>query len=53
MDGTDKVIIALGFFTLVGFMAYMYFLRTAPTATADMTLADLKKAKESWVAVRR
>lgn len=54
MNETDKVVIALGFFTLVGFLAYLYFLRTTPaTATAEFTLADLKKAKENWAVVRR
>lgn len=55
MNDTDKVIIALGFFTLVGFLGYLYFLRLSPSATAstELSLNDLRKAKEDWVAVRR
>lgn len=54
MNDTDKVIIALGFFTLVGFLGYLYFLRLSPSAsaTAELSLTDLRKAKEDWV-VRR
>lgn len=34
MNGTDKVIIALGFFALIGFISYLYFLKTTPTNIA-------------------
>lgn len=50
MNDSDKVIIALGFFTLVGFISYLYFLRMPPTTTAPVSLgiskAELMKDRE-------
>ena len=50
MDGTDKVIIALGFFTLVGFIVYcvMVINTTAPLVsnTGYVTVAELKQARQ-------
>lgn len=47
MDGTEKVIIALGFFTLIGFLAYCVFASTqgsVATLGSDkyVTVAELK-----------
>lgn len=56
MNDTDKVIIALGFFTLVGFISYLYFLRVAPTAplSEGLSVSDLKNIREQrYVLARR
>lgn len=48
MNDTDKVIIALGFFTLVGFISYLYFLKVAPATplSEGVSVADLKQMRE-------
>jgi hypothetical protein len=50
MNETDKVIICLGFFTLVGFIAYLYFMKVSPTGTLSqdnwVSVSELRKIKE-------
>lgn len=56
MNDTDKVIIALGFFTLVGFISYLYFLRLAPPAATlndGLSVSDLQKMREQRYVVRQ
>lgn len=51
MNDTDKVIIALGFFTLVGFLAYCILTVNSGSVTLGnpnsyVTVAELNKARE-------
>lgn len=50
MQDTDKVIIALGFFTLVGFVSYLYFMRITATPALELdnsvTATELQKMRE-------
>lgn len=52
MNDTDKVIIALGFFTLVGFLAYCVLTLNTGSVTLGtnssgyVTVAELKQARQ-------
>lgn len=50
MNDTDKVIIALGFFTLVGFLAYCVLTINGGAVSIGqpsyVTVAEFKKARE-------
>lgn len=52
MNETDKVIIALGFFTIVGFIAYLYFLKIPSPTAATVAAANWTVLKDENGRVR-
>ena len=51
MNDTDKVVIALGFFTLVGFIVYCVLVMNTGVALSNspsyVTVAELKQMKQN------
>lgn len=47
MDGTDKVIIALGFFTVIGLIVYFVYL-----SNGGSLIPFKANSAESWVTVK-
>lgn len=52
LNETDKVIIALGFFTIVGFIAYLYFLKVPSPSTGTVASANWTVLKDENGRVR-